>query len=339
MGNNNPYVSIVIPTYNVEKYIEKTLHSIIAQTFRNYEIIVVDDASTDNTFQLCLNFKAAHSDACIEVYKLPHGGVSSARNFGIEKSRGEYLHFMDSDDELQNSMYETFHSLSIQCDYDILIGAVNVIKPNEAFLQYVESDIKCPTKAHIVHWLRELSIADKEWMLNVVWNKWFKRDIIMSNSLRYINICPGEDYEFVMRYLKFCRSAYISSKPIYKYYQRGTESLLNRKYSHGSQIERRVINWNTTQDTLASVGVFNPSFLLAEGYSLYSAICSDMRNGGNRRIMLKDYYNLKQYDCISLYFKSRNTFLTNVISVVFSSKNTLFICLYFALKRFIDKLK
>ena len=334
---NNPILSIIIPTYNVEKYIIATLHSIEVQTFKDFEVIIVDDDSSDNTYAICRTFMETHSSLRIECYQVPHGGVSKARNFGIGKSTGKYIHFMDSDDELEPDMYEMFYKLSLQHDYDIIVGAVNVIKPTEQSLMTIGTDINIINKAKIVHWLREITVADKDWMLNVVWNKWFKRSIIKENNLLYKNICPGEDYEFVMQYLAFCESGYICSKPIYNYFQRGTSSLLNRKYSHESQIERRTTNWNTTQNTLASIGVFNPSFLLAEGYSLYSSIYCDMRSGENIASKLEDYYQLKQYQCVSLYFKTRKGISNRIVGMVMASKITLLICALFKLKFMLEK--
>ena len=336
--NNSPYLSVIIPTYNVEKFIEKTLYSIIEQSFRDYEIIIVDDASTDNTYQLCLNFKANNPSRNIEVFQLKHGGVSMARNFGISKASGKYIHFLDSDDEILHDMYNSFYDLSQHFNYDLIIGAVNIIKPTCTVVQTIQNDIDCQIKAKIVKWLREISVADKDWMLNVVWNKWFKRDIILFNHLHYKQICPGEDYEFVMQYLRYCESVFVSSKPIYKYYQRDSISLLSRKYSHKSQIDRRLINWETTQGTLALIGVFNPIFLFAEGYSLYCAICGDMYSDGSKNRMLKDYFRLNQYNCVSLYFKSRNTFANKIISSIFATRNTLFIRIFFVIKSLIKKL-
>lgn len=336
---NSPFLSVVIPTYNVEKYIETTLGSIIAQAFFDYEIIIVDDGSTDNTVEKCRNFKVNNPTLNIEVYQMNHGGVSKARNIGIAKAKGKYLHFMDSDDEIMPDMYNLFYTLSEQHDYELIIGAVDIIKSTGTIVQTIRNDIKCLNKAHLVKWLRDISVADKDWMLNVVWNKWFRRDIILKKELKYKNICPGEDYEFVMQYLALCDSVYICSKPIYKYYQRGTASLLTRRYSHLSQIERRKVNWDTTQSTLASIGVFNPTFLIAEGISLYSAIYGDMHTDGNKSMMLKDYFKLNQYGCVSLYFKSRKTLMNSIIGVVFASKCTAFIQCYFIIKQSLEKLK
>ena len=86
---NNPILSIIIPTYNVEKYILATLHSIEVQTFKDFEVIIVDDDSSDNTYAICRAFIETNSSLRIEYYKVPHGSVSKNSNFRIGKNTGK----------------------------------------------------------------------------------------------------------------------------------------------------------------------------------------------------------------------------------------------------------
>ena len=97
-------VSIIVPVYNTSKYLEKCLYSLINQTIKNIEIIVVNDGSTDNSLEI-IN-KIAKEDKRIKVYNKKNGGLSSARNYGIEKSTGKYIGFVDSDDYVRKDMYE-----------------------------------------------------------------------------------------------------------------------------------------------------------------------------------------------------------------------------------------
>lgn len=94
-------ISVVIPLYNKEKSVRATLESVLAQTYTDYEIIVVDDGSTDNSVTVCediINSLTPSFDNSLRIFSKPNGGVSSARNFGVEKSRGEYVAFLDGDD-------------------------------------------------------------------------------------------------------------------------------------------------------------------------------------------------------------------------------------------------
>lgn len=97
-------ISIIVPVYNTSKYLEKCLYSLINQTIKNIEIIVVNDGSTDNSLEI-IN-KIAKEDERIKVYNKKNGGLSSARNYGIEKSTGKYIGFVDSDDYVRKDMYE-----------------------------------------------------------------------------------------------------------------------------------------------------------------------------------------------------------------------------------------
>ena len=92
----NPFFSVIIPTYNRAHMLERAIKSVLAQTYKNFELIVVDDGSTDETKELLSKYKDIH------YYKIDNSGVSFARNFGVSKSKGKYLCFLDSDDEWLN---------------------------------------------------------------------------------------------------------------------------------------------------------------------------------------------------------------------------------------------
>ena len=96
MERNKPAISVIIPVYNVEKYLDKCIKSVIAQTFSSLEILLIDDGSTDNSGAMCDSY--ALNDARIRVIHKQNGGLSDARNRGIEEASGHYLSFIDSDD-------------------------------------------------------------------------------------------------------------------------------------------------------------------------------------------------------------------------------------------------
>ena len=104
---NNELISIIVPVYKVEKYLEKCVKSIIGQTYKNLEIILVDDGSPDNCGKLCDEFAAL--DNRIKVYHKENGGLSDARNYGVEKATGKYIGFVDSDDYIHEEMYEKLY--------------------------------------------------------------------------------------------------------------------------------------------------------------------------------------------------------------------------------------
>ena len=101
MNVNSPKVSIIVPVYNVEKYLHRCVDSILLQTFTDFELLLIDDGSTDKSVGIC--DKYALKDRRIRVFHKKNGGVSSARNLGIKKSNGVYILFVDSDDYLSPS--------------------------------------------------------------------------------------------------------------------------------------------------------------------------------------------------------------------------------------------
>ena len=103
-GKNMKKVSVIVPVYNVENYLEECVNSILNQTYENLEIILVDDGSTDNCPQICDDW--AKKDKRIKVIHKANGGVSSARNVGLDNATGEYIGFVDSDDYIDITMYE-----------------------------------------------------------------------------------------------------------------------------------------------------------------------------------------------------------------------------------------
>ena len=104
---NNELISIIVPVYKVEKYLEKCVKSILKQTYTNLEIILVDDGSPDNSGKMC--DELAKVDDRIKVYHKKNGGLSDARNYGVERANGEYIGFVDSDDYIHECMYEKLY--------------------------------------------------------------------------------------------------------------------------------------------------------------------------------------------------------------------------------------
>ncbi len=106
--NNNDLISIIIPAYNIEKYIERCINSILNQTYKNLEIIIIDDGSKDKTSKICDII--AKSEKRIHVYHNKNHGVSYSRNYGIKKATGEYIAFIDGDDTIEKTYIEELYN-------------------------------------------------------------------------------------------------------------------------------------------------------------------------------------------------------------------------------------
>lgn len=194
----NELVSVIIPIYNAEDYIENCLNSIIKQTYSNIEIIAVDDGSQDRSFELCEKY--AKHDSRIKMIKKENGGPSSARNRGLECATGKYIAFIDADDVVENNYISTLYKLInddgadiASCGYDTTLGTKKVIawhdfaKENYTFKSQIDTNIHYPY---------------------TVWSLLFKRtaigDVRFDEKIFYL-----EDMKFVdevfMRYNRIVR--------------------------------------------------------------------------------------------------------------------------------------
>lgn len=119
MDNSKPLISIIVPVYNVEDYLPECIDSILAQTYKNLEIILVNDGSTDNSGKICDEY--AQKDSRIKVIHKENSGVSSTRNMGIEAASGEYIGFVDSDDTVDSDMYTIMYDAAFKTNSDISV--------------------------------------------------------------------------------------------------------------------------------------------------------------------------------------------------------------------------
>lgn len=143
----NPLISIIVPIYNVEKYLKKCINSLIIQTYRNCEIILVDDGSTDGCPKICDEF--AERDSRIKVIHKSNGGLSDARNNGVRQSSGEYIVFVDSDDCVADDCVEYLWGLLYKYNADISIAGKYVVNENGTI--YTTSVLKTPKQNMVLN--------------------------------------------------------------------------------------------------------------------------------------------------------------------------------------------
>ena len=169
MTNNNPLISIIIPVYNVEAYLQKCLDSVISQIYRNIEIILVDDGSTDNSGKICDEY--AEKDERINVYHQQNGGVSRARNVGLEVAKGQYISFVDSDDYIDCELLQQVVTKANHQEFDIIIFGYNEIKTSGIYPIPIDPDI-------MLHNKRETILEDvlTDRIPNFLWNKIYKKN-------------------------------------------------------------------------------------------------------------------------------------------------------------------
>jgi glycosyltransferase involved in cell wall biosynthesis len=213
-------VSIIIPAYNVEKYIEKCLLSILEQTYTNIEIIVVDDGSTDNTGQLIDN--VSQQDSRVRVIHKKNAGVSAARNSGIEISTGDYLVFVDGDDYIAQDYIEYMLSLIENTDSEFCLSKCCYTKSGEKQTENEYIEKLQPEDATALLISPDVIVG--------CWNKIFIRSLIVNNNIWFsTNLFYGEGLTFITTVSQISKSVGVGNRKVY-YYRRNNEDSATTKF-------------------------------------------------------------------------------------------------------------
>ena len=210
-------ISVVMPVYNKELYLEKTLQSILNQTYKNFEIIIVNDGSTDNTKQICDEY--AKKDSRISVYHIENGGVSNARNIGLKYVTGEYIQFIDGDDCINQGIFEKYISILESKNYDILFSSYNKVDYLGNLLDRVDIGYDGEyKKEEILLDFAEQQI--KTGYYGCVSNKLLKKDIIRKNRLIFnTTISVAEDLDFFLDVYKYSSDYFFINMESFNYLQ------------------------------------------------------------------------------------------------------------------------
>ena len=228
-------VSVVVPVYNVEKYLNRCVESIVNQTYKNLEIILVDDGSLDNCPVMCDEW--AKKDNRIKVIHKKNGGVSSARNAGIDKSNGKYISFIDPDDYIEENMYFLMIKKFISQNLDICCCNFKEVDENDSVLS--------ETNFNNDPLLGRNILAD--YIRNGQYNpsccnKLYVLEIIKKNKILFeVNTSIGEDFLFNYHYFKYCKKSGCIKETAYSYMVKRSDSL-TKKID-----EKRVERWNNTK--------------------------------------------------------------------------------------------
>lgn len=260
----SPLVSIIIPVYNVERYIKACLESLCEQTYKEIEIIVIDDGSTDASGTIC--DEIAKKDSRVLVFHLSNGGVAKARNYGISMAKGKYLTFSDSDDTVVNNFIE--QSVSLIKDADYVSGAFKTVndRAEESIIDYM---LEYDETVDCTEYLKKMAEyqAGAYWGAN--WGKLYKSSIIKEHNLRFeSNVGFAEDFRFNLEYLKYVNKIALIHNPVY-YYRVDTSGSLSKKrrnpeiyWQEYLELYRRYKNLYSTKGIFESVQVKLSRFLI-----------------------------------------------------------------------------
>lgn len=209
--------------FNCEKYIEKNIKSILNQNYSNFELIIINDGSTDNSLNIIKSFH----DKRIKIIDKKREGVAKTRNLGLKISKGKYIYFIDADDYIEKNTLKKFVNVVDKFNPDLIICGIysETYKHNKIdMLNYKETFYKNSESIK-----KDIINLYNNNLLYNVWNKFFKKDIIERNKLEFPDIQFGEDHIFNQNYLKYCKTAYNINECLY-HYVRETENSITTKY-------------------------------------------------------------------------------------------------------------
>lgn len=236
MFMQEPVISVIVPVYNVEKYLNRCVQSIVDQTYKNLEIILVDDGSPDHCPQMCDAW--AKKDSRIQVIHKKNGGVASARNMGIKNSRGKYFAFIDPDDFIEAEMYELMHSRIKKDDSDLCScnmrtvlenGQANGTVADFPEATFIGNDILC-------------AYFSEEHFLPSTCDKLYKAEIVKKNNIFFSETLEiGEDFTFNYYFFKNSKRVSAISNCLYNYFY-------NRKNSASNKCSAKwLLRWKNTK--------------------------------------------------------------------------------------------
>jgi len=229
--NQQPKVSIVVPIYNVESYLERCIQTLLNQTLKDIEIILIDDGSPDHCPQICNEY--AQKDSRIKVIHKKNAGLGYARNSGLEIARGKYLAFVDSDDYVEANMYEILYnkikdsnSDVVFCNYKENYGNGYYVEKKDftqemIFLEDDINDFSLDSIASAPGIKKERKFAFS------VWRGLFRNDIIKKNNLQFVSErrYVSEDIPFLLDYFHYCKKITFIPHILYVYTQTNQTSL------------------------------------------------------------------------------------------------------------------
>lgn len=222
-----PLISIIVPVYNVEKYLSRCIDSILSQTFFDFEILLIDDGSTDGSPIIC--DKYSNKDSRVRVFHKKNGGVSSARNLGLEYALGEWITFVDSDDWIDNNMYTLLYEEAISSNADIVLC--------DFYVYYSKNRIEL-NKAISTDCSKNDIIRKYILSFTSLCNMLVHRSLYDKTKLRIpLNIINCEDFWLTVQLFYYAKKVSSIHIPLYYYNRENENSILNNFDANKAQSE------------------------------------------------------------------------------------------------------
>lgn len=219
-------ISIITPIYQAEKYLEILINSIINQTYSDWELLLIDDGSTDGSAEICDRY--AHKDNRIRVFHKANGGVSSARNQAMDMAKGEYLAFADSDDWVEADWLEQLYTIAKEQEADIVVSDYYEEYPQKTIMRSKDDD-----SIIVLNRKETLLLTFQNKIASYLWSMLIRRDIAQE---RFAPYRAFEDYATVFAWMRHVNKAVMLHTPLYHYRQSANSCLHNN-------MKQNLIDW------------------------------------------------------------------------------------------------
>lgn len=244
-------ISVIVPAFNVEKYIEQCITSILSQTYRNLELLIINDGSTDQTKFICENYE--RKDKRLKLISVKNNGVSSARNIGLKEAKGDYIFFVDSDDWIEPETLMDMKTSLEKSEFDCVMCSYNSYKNNNKIKSnhITNNSNMVYTQKSIINAMCYMNNPYENFDLGVIWGALYKKELI--NKIQFNeNISIGEDFEFKYKVLLNSNSVMCTETQYYNY------RLHSQSAMHGAFNEKKIKSFIELED------FFNSKFVISE---------------------------------------------------------------------------
>lgn len=327
----SPKISLITPVYNSKDFLKSTIESVLAQTFQDFEYLIIDDGSRDGSEKICDQYAAM--DKRIRVFHISNNGVSNARNIGIKNAKGEWIEFLDSDDFLEkNAMTEL---LAYSDNVDLVCCGYKTFPENKEYL--LSSFMN--NYSNLIDTIKDFEELFNKGFYNAIWNKIYKRSLIEHYFDKDISL--GEDLIFNIHYLKKCNGIRYVSKSIYRYRIIKSESLSKMYRKDALELEKKIFYYmiETFQHSNLVYNVMSKSFLIHMVGQIQLMIYTDYLKSNEKKSILKNWLDDYDYKLLLSSFKSNNLEWVSIINNLLKHERFQTVLTLFIIKKYATKLK
>lgn len=327
-----PNVSIIVPIYNSEEYLEECIASILNQTYKNFELILINDGSTDRSQEICELYK--NKDPRVITINKKNEGVSETRNHGIKAARGKYILFVDSDDIVSKDWIEVLYKTISKYEKNLIIsGYCTKSKSSSQETKTIFSE----NELNSIINKKDFFLIYEKHLINSPCNKIYRASILKKYDIKFKkDISLGEDLLFNLEYLKYIDSIILINKPLYNCIVRENESLSRKYYKNlfeicnllHTEIYKAMTNFGT------DINIYRKNFYLS--YLNYLILV--LNNTFNKKCTLNLVEKIKYNTCIMksdefrkcIKYSDLSGFSSKYISIL-KSKNYIYMYIYIKL--------